>query len=111
MSEKMFTGADKAIRASTVADEHCGSLSWREGCRWTKSPAKSRGATMFRIASPLPRPPILAALIVVGLYLSAASPAEAVEPVIRSTAASWSALDPSLELGRASCWERVCQYG
>ncbi|HEY9552055.1 hypothetical protein [Allosphingosinicella sp.] len=51
---------------------------------------------MFRIASPLPRPPILAALIVVGLYLSAASPAEAVEPVIRSTAASWSALDPSL---------------
>src|SRR3546814_6602836 len=80
ISAQMFTGADKSIRASTVADEHCGSLSWREGCRWTKSPATSRGATMFRIASPLPRPPILAALIVVGLYLSAASPAEAVEP-------------------------------
>ena len=51
---------------------------------------------MFRIASPLPRPPILTAFIVVGLYLSASSPAEAMEPAIRSTAASWSAVDPSL---------------
>ena len=50
---------------------------------------------MFRIASPLPRPPILTAFIVVGLYLSGSSPAEAMEPAIPSTA-SWSAVDPSL---------------
>src|SRR3546814_8329406 len=30
ISAQMFTGADKSIRASTVADEHCGSLSRSE---------------------------------------------------------------------------------
>ena len=51
---------------------------------------------MFRIASLLPRPPILFGLILACLYVSVPSSADAMAPAMGVAAVAWTDLDPSL---------------
>lgn len=51
---------------------------------------------MFRIASILPRPPVLPGLVLAALYLALPCEADAMTPALSVTTLAWSDVDPSL---------------